>query len=215
MSSSDKEFLESREVKRGKIQVAQPFQNLIEWFEGFYGVRPLNICYEFLIHNQKPRLEIIFESYDSTQMFREDEGKNDRIEQVFKGLITGFSEYKSDNLFVIYSDFKAIAQTEANSRIDEKMIKNLTKTLNVPELWHIERAFGSTAIFFFHTQEQEDRLSQSKELKNLFIDKYFEVIKAHDEFGYLTREDFGIRFDNKERFQNMYKGSWQFYFKDN
>jgi hypothetical protein len=215
MSTSDKEYIETRDINRGKRQVEEPFKSLIDWFSNFYGTRPLNICYEFLNHNQRPRLEIIFEKMDLNCRFYEYKEKDIIIEKVFKELIVDYPQYKSYNLFVISSCFDSIAKMEANYKIDKKKIEKLKNELNIPELWHIERTFGYSAIFFFHTQEQEDRLSHLDDLKMRFVDKYFELIKKYDEFGYLKREEFGIRFDNKERFQNIYQGNWRYYFMDN
>ena len=215
MSTSDNEYIETREIKRGKKEVTEPFARLINWIYDFYGTRPLNICYEFLNHNQRPRLEIVFETKDLTGKFWDDKDKDSRIEQVFKELTINTPKYKSDNLFVISSSFESIAKMEANFKIKKERIEELKITLNLPELWHIERTFGFSAIFFFYTKEQQDRLSKSEELKVKFRDEYFNLIKNYDEFGYLNKEEFGIRFDNKETFINIYRGSWQFYFKDN
>ena len=40
-----------------------------------------------------------------------------------------------------------------------------------------------------------------------------ELLRPHDEFGYLSRWRFAVRFDSKENFDRKYDANWFYYFK--
>jgi hypothetical protein len=43
------------------------------------------------------------------------------------------------------------------------------------------------------------------------VDAFWDLVKPHDEFNFLTRECFRIEVDSQETFERNYKGNWLWY----
>ncbi|MDR2929130.1 MAG: hypothetical protein LBV41_13170, partial [Cytophagaceae bacterium] len=50
-------------------------------------------------------------------------------------------------------------------------------------------------------------------LKKEWADKYREILRQHDEFGYYKRGRFNIYLDSKENFDKNYNSNWWYYYK--
>jgi len=63
-------------------------------------------------------------------------------------------------------------------------------------------------MFYTDLQVAERRTDGSEQA---YRQAYFDVLKSHDEFGYLSAADYTVAFDSKERFDRVFGGSWLFY----
>lgn len=231
---SDKDYKETKQIMLGKKAMRPEFKPLAEWIDKTYGVKTINIFYDTIDKGTRPRLEICFEYSKEKSKFNGPNGLNfDSVKQKaigkkFKetlkeqgliqdsGLLGLFKmqatlKYKTDNVWVIYGDFEAIARIEANESVPEQKVKELKAELDNKDIWEISRAFSGTTIFLY-TDEQVKKYENSEELKK-WTDKYFELLSQHDEFGYFKRVFFSVYIDSKENFDNNYKSNWYYYYK--
>lgn len=219
VSSGDKEYIESKAIKRGLKKLESPFSDLANWIEINFGVKPLNIVYDILEHNKQPRLQVIFERYKDNISFKADNDlfpNADRqaiIQNAFKDFIQNYPKFTSDNLYVIFNSFEPIAKEEANGKIDNQKLENLKGDLKGYPIWEIRRNF-STGIFFFYTAEQLSKYDND-DTKSRFKNEYLKIIKECDEFGYIDNLTFSIKLDSKENFDKNYQSNWFYYHKDN
>ncbi len=191
-----------------------PFSELAEWVSQTYNVKVLNIIYDRVIPDSRPRLQIILEWEDDRKKFIEGATGNfkeliqNEIRDKFVEIVNrdNLYQFACEFLFVVFSSFEPIAREEANSKVSDKEIENLEKELNNCDIWKIRPIFGSVIFFFY-------KKSQVKKYKKLnvaseYLDKYLKIVKKHDEFGYFDRNNISIELDSKENFEKTYKGSW-------
>ena len=69
ISPSDIEYELTKKIKKGEIQLKYPFDSLADWIMNNYGVRPINIIYDLLPHDKRPRLQVIFEGITEHGLF--------------------------------------------------------------------------------------------------------------------------------------------------
>ncbi len=176
----------------------------------------------------RPRLQIIFEYYQEAEKFRNryeyDEVKQLEITKQFektliaqrllkkKKLWNLFTKnkpdkYKTKNILVIFSAFETIAKIETSWNIPESEIQKLQSELDTPDLWKIYPEIFNNPTFFFYTDKQADQYSKNEMIEYL-TEKYFNLLKSFDEFDYIKKEQFSIKLDSKENFDNIYNGSW-------
>jgi hypothetical protein len=233
---SDKDYKVTKLIKQGKRQMNSDFDGLANWIFETYNVKPINILYdEFRGYKNilRPRLQIVFEYEKEERGFRDeqfnfDENKQVPIKAKFeqtlieKGLLKESTvwdffkkiesaKYRTDDLWVIFSAFDRIAQDEANSAIPEEEIEKLKNDIDNPDLWLISK-FSRYVIFFFYTDNQIETYSLNG-LKQAMTDKYFDILKKYDEFDYFKRDQFSIKLDSKENFDNNYQSNWFYYYK--
>jgi hypothetical protein len=216
VSSSDKEYINTKMIKKGLTKMKSPFNELADWILNDYNVRPLNISYDILEHNKRPRLQVIFEFESDLKAFKADNGlfpnsiRQEKVKKAFEKIAPNYQGNPSDNLLVLFSAFEPIAKEEANGRIENHRVEKLKTDCGV---WEIKRNF-STGIFFFFTNEQLAKSEQTGEREKL-LDEYFKLIKEYDEFDYLDESTFTVKFDSKENFDKNYQGNWFYYSRDN
>lgn len=229
VTSADKSFIETRQIKLGNANMDERFVPLADWIEATYQVKPLNIIFDVVEDGKLPRLEICFEYKEDTQTFYTtyynfDKNKQKAIIKKFNELVSGNADsylntvkrwldlpYPADNLFVIYSAFAPIAMSAAHDSITNEELAQLKQKLNDPNLWHISRSFG-VAAFFLYTDKQLKQYKESA-LRKEWTDSYFDLVKKYDEFDYIKRVQFEIYLDSKENFDNNYQSNWYYYYK--
>ena len=63
-----------------------------------------------------------------------------------------------------------------------------------------------------YTEKELEVKRQSKEITAL-REEYLEQLKEYDEFNVVKSEEFILRFDSKENFDNNYESNWYYYYK--
>jgi hypothetical protein len=228
---SDEEFKLTKSIKQGKIAMNIEFEPLANWIYDEYGTKPLNIIYKRgLKHATRPCLDIIFERevnfYYKDIIFIHNEIVTDAILKKFKetlinqGLyrkinflnwLPGFkSKYNLDDIYIWFSDFKFVAQTEANENVSQSEIERISSEVDAGLIWSTTK-FGSGITFFLYTEKQVAE-NTSNGLKAVLSQKYFEVLKKYDEFNYFDAESFSVGFDSKENLDKNYNGSFYDYY---
>lgn len=234
ISSSDKEYLATKEVKLGNKKMKSEFIPLAEWINETFDVNTLNIIYDKL-YDGSPRVQICFEFEEEKKKFltqgipNYDKEKQKLVAEKFKEIIGGLNLEKStssllcffkkktyikyllDDVFVIFSAFEEVAKQEVTSKITKAETEEFINSFNNEDIWTISIAFTIPTFFMF--TENQVKEYNNPELKKLWADKYFDLIKPFDEFNYFKRKDVEIFIDSKENFDNNYESNWYYYYK--
>jgi hypothetical protein len=229
VTSFDKEYKQTKLIKQGKAKFPAEFYELAEWINATYDVKTMNIIYDTIKHDNRPRLQIIFEYLKEAKKFNAspnwDPNKQNAISNQFKLLFSGQSTpnnsiinlfgnskpYEFENVLVTFSSFEPIAKDEANENIPETKISKLKNDLNINAIWKISRSFSSVT-FFFYTKEQVEHYSNSETRKEM-TSKYYYLLKEYDEFDYYQIDSFSISLDSKENLDANYQGSFFYYYR--
>ncbi|RKD86393.1 hypothetical protein [Mangrovibacterium diazotrophicum] len=210
--SSDKEYIESKLIRQGKSSIKKEFIQFANWMVLTYSISPLNVTYEIIEVTKRPRVMIILEREKEKNAFYRDMYflDSEKEKTIVNWLKTNLgSKLDLDNLFIVIKDFESIAKDEANNLIPEYRIEELIKNLDINDLWKIFRLWYDTT-FFFYTDKQIEEYSK-KGIEKYLADCYFDLLKEYDEFDYIKREDFKIKLDSKENFDNNYQSNWFYY----
>lgn len=221
ITSSDKDYKDTKLIKHDRKELRTPFKELAEWINNKFKVKVININYDLIKPQNRPRLNIIFEFAKDEIKFRTqdysnyDTKKQKVIADKFKELILlnskSVQKYETENIWVIFNSFELVAKVEANERIPQEKIQELKNKINNKELWEISRCFSGTT-FFFYTDEQVNE-STSNGMLELLTEEYYNLLKDYDEFGYIKRECYSVYLDSKENFDNNYESNWFYYYK--
>jgi len=203
---------------QGKSKMNPDFVPLAQWIDQQYGVRTINILYDIIENGKLPRILICFEFEQEVSKFLNSDrtmNKHEQqaIAQAFAKTAGLQSQYPTANLWVTYGAFEPVAKSEAMSKITQEDTKLLQTELNDPNLWLImPTSFGLTPVFFLYTDAQVKTYNGS-ETVNKWTDRFYALLKAHDEFDYFKRDDLSIYLDSKENFDTNYQSNWYYYFK--
>ncbi|MCB9309757.1 MAG: hypothetical protein H6567_06865 [Lewinellaceae bacterium] len=215
---TDKDYTDTKRILKKEKEMNPIFQKLKDWISIEFNQRVLNLYYDTIDNGKRPRLNVIFENYQSVNTIRNRIGnyakeKKQKIKGKFEELIANEStvDFKTENLFVIFSAFNPIAQAEANGFISDKFLNSLKEKYEQLKIWELSKFGGSTTVFFYTEKELEER-RQSQEIIAL-REEYLEQLKKYDEFNVVNSEEFILRFDSKENFDNKYESSWYYYYK--
>ncbi|GAA3579531.1 hypothetical protein [Snuella lapsa] len=231
--TSDKDYKSTKKIKQGDSKIREEFEPLAKWIDEKYDVKTLNLIFDYIKNNKSyPRLQICLEyardkgKFMDNKTYNFHKTKQKEIAEKFKELTSIYKQhkklslikkiilglrYKTNNLYVYFSDFETIAKDEANNNIPEKEIKNLKSKINNPELWRIERRFN-TVTYFLYTDEQLKKY-QDSEIHKQWSNQYFDLLKEYDEFGYFKKDFYYVFLDSKENFDTNYKSNWYYYYK--
>ena len=211
---SDKAYQETKQIMLGKKEMNPDFKPLADFIDNKFNVKVVNIIYD-TIGTGQPRVNICFEFENECQHFNKknkpftgfDGQKQQMIAEKFEQL-TDNEKYNARDILVIYDAFQPIAMMEANYRIS---LDKLQKQLDNKDIWTISRLF--TGITFFLYTDEQLKMYESSLIKKEWSDRYFELLKTYDKFGYFHREKFDIFLDSKENFDNNYNSNWMYYYK--
>lgn len=217
---SDPDYQATKRIKQGLDQMGVPETELAEALQREFGVRPLNILYEWEPNVNSPRLQIVFEHARQKDLFYAgpwelDAAKEDLLWRCFRSSTlrqvpigpTGRSD--GDRAFMIINAFEPIAKAECNQRIPQAQIEALRVRFAEHGVWKFDR-FGSTVTCFFHTEEQLLR-SATDGSRAVIASAYARLISEHDEFGYCSAPAEQVLFDSKENLDTNYEGNLYYY----
>ena len=216
--SSDSDYINTKFVKKGSEQIDGVFQELANWITQQFDTKVLNIYYDKIdTDKNRPRLNIIFEYDEERAKFNDsfgsfDSNKQNIIANKFREILTTkfpTKKYETDRLLVIFSAFEPIAKEEAINNIPDKEIEKFRRKLGMKDLWEINRQYG-IVTFFFYTDKQMEEYTNSG-TSEFLKQKFFDLLKKHDEFDYFKKNTNFIEFDSKENFDNNYKSNWFYY----
>ncbi|MDG2331717.1 MAG: hypothetical protein P8M05_09005 [Flavobacteriales bacterium] len=216
---TDKDYTDTKQILKKEKELNPIFLKLIDWISIEFNQRVLNLYYDTIDNGKRPRLNVIFENYPkSVNTIRDRIGnyakeKQQKIKRKFEELISNepATDFKTENLHVIFSAFNPIARAEANGYITEEFLNGLKAKYKRLKIWELSRFGGSITVFFYTEKELEEK-RQSPEIIAL-REEYLEQLKKYDEFNVVKSEEFIFRFDSKENFDNKYESNWYYYYK--
>ena len=219
ITPSDVDYQKTKQIKRNGKSLESPFSELADWFESEYKVPVLNMHYDTVIPDDRPRLNLIFEKENDALKFRNGPlGNFNKIDQKcvaeqFCSILERHSKHqmKTKDLFVIFTAFETVARIEANESVSEKEICKLKRDLDNGNLWKISRLFDSVT-FFFYTYDQAKKAVE-RGLLDKYSHAYSKLVAKYDEFGYHENRPVSAHFDSKENFDTNFQSNWYYYYK--
>ncbi|WP_367899203.1 hypothetical protein AB3N61_18565 [Leptospira sp. WS58.C1] len=216
---ADKEYRDTKLIIKGKTVLKSPFLEFANWLSIEYGVNVLNIVYDKVIPDNRPRLQIILKKRNELLSFQEkdsinfDRMKQKKITEKFVELVKSknINQFDTNSIFSVFSAFDSIALIEANENISNWQIEELISNYSKLEIWKIERSFGAAVCFFYKNQQLENAINKGK--TDLISSSYFNLLKRFDEFSLIERDLFTLSFDSKENFDRNYNGNWFNYWR--
>jgi hypothetical protein len=217
ITPSDKEYKETKRIKRGEARLEVPFDELARWIASEWRVTVLNVIYDRRNSLHAPRLQIILEHQEDVARFRSgvsfDQQKEQAIKARFLEIIgrDDAGRFDVDGLFIFFSAFAPLARQDADNQISDKAIRDLKAQIGNSDLWEISRRFGSVTFFFFTDAQRRRYEAEGKRAE--YARFYFDLLNPHDEFGHLDEKEYTVAFDSKENFDKNYEGNWFYYYR--
>jgi hypothetical protein len=216
---SDEDYQQTKRLKKTGVSLESPFKELAEWVSTNFGVHVLNVIYDTVIPDNRPRLSVILENEEGALKFRHGVLGNfnkidqKRVQEHFGAILSKqhISRFKIEGLFVIFVAFEPVARIEANESVTNGEIYKLKAKLANTDLWEISRCFDSVT-FFFYTDAQMKKY-EAAGCKESYTQEYSRLVRPYDEFGYLQKRGISVLFDSKENFDTNYQSNWYYYYK--
>lgn len=231
---SDKEYIATKQIMLGKANMNPDFVELANFINQTFNVKPINILYDTIDKEKRPRLNICFEFEKEKQSFNKNSGNfnfDDKKQKViadkfrqtlmeqksgkhkdhFNFLKKSNEKYKTDNIWVDFSAFEPVARIEANENVPQNKVAQLKEELNNEDLWEISRCFSGITFFLYTDQQVKEY--KSSHIRKLWTCRYFDLLEPYNEFGYLKRDKFNVYLDSKENFDNNYASNWFYYYR--
>ncbi len=217
---SDPDYQATKRIKLGLERMGPPGSELADRIQQEFGVRPLNILYEWVATADRARLMVVFECFAEASGFfsgplQIDGAKEAKIWKAFHlsaiaQLPIGPSSGRIGSTpFLIITAFEPIAKAECNQGIPQAQIDALVVQFAKHGVWIFDR-FGSTVTCFFHTEDQLLRSNSDGSRASIAV-AYAGLIAEHDEFGYCDSPLEQVLFDSKENLDTNFEGNLYYY----
>ena len=217
ITPADKEYKVAKKIKKGEKEIPYPYSILAEWLQSKYSVNVLNVSYNKIEPDHRPRLSIDLETEADQKVFERsrfcvDSKKSADVIKKFKEIASKASlDLSFDNIFAIFSAFEHVARDEANENVPDKLANKLISEFEQENIWCIQKLFSSLIVFYYSETEKEHAIKSG--MINKFANSYSKIIEPYDEFGYLASNPIIPEIDSKENFDKNYQGSWFYYWR--
>ncbi len=219
ISPQDDDYKQTKLIKRTGAQLGSPFRELADWVGANYGVHVLNVIYDTIPPDDRPRVNVVLETEEDAMMFRRGPIGNfnkidqKRVEEQWVSILSQQCDrrFNVEGMFVFFSCFERVAREEANDNVTDEEIRRLKERLANDALWEIDRCFDSVT-FFFYTDAQVTQFKAAG-LFDDYAQEYSRIVQVHDEFAYLQKRGVAVHFDSKENFDTKYHSNWMLYYR--
>ncbi|MDI1311215.1 hypothetical protein [Prosthecobacter sp.] len=216
---ADESYQKTKRLKQEGTPLLRPFHEMAEWITEEHKVPVLNVIYKFDALIRRPRIEVIVETEAQlsklrTGRFSFSTSINERrASEQFTLLLTecGLPNFRTKDLFVIFSAFEPIARIDVLYQLSEEMLDQFRQQLKHEALWKIVVGIGQV-IFFFYTAKQMSEWEHSC-LRDEWTRQINSLIQPFDEFGYFGLRPLNLILDSKENLDQTYGGSLFYYFR--
>lgn len=217
---SDPDYQATKRIKLGLETLDPACVELAGSIRQAFGLRPLNILYEWVPSANRPRLQIVFERWRERESFligpwNIEPDKELTLRRLFHNTALFHSPIgpsgtaQGDRAFLILSAFEPVAKAESNGCIPIEAIEALGEQFSGEGVWRFDR-FGSTVTCFFRTQEQLERSARNG-VRERVRSAYAPLLSACDTFGYIQEPGEHVLFDSKENLDTNYEGNLYYY----
>lgn len=229
---SDPTYRRAKSAKLGETSIDTAYADFVLQFERRFHLSPLwletnTIPGPGVPDEVRPRLDVILERTREYQTFLKapfnfDSRQQARVARMFLDQTTEATRADAfrpprhkrlrGDLFVCFSDFEKVAKHEVHDSVTAAELEAFAANLGFGEQFWCTRRFSGPPTVFVYTEEQA-RTLRSSDRQTAWADRYFEIAKLHNEFGYLERSEIVILVDSKENFDTNYDSNWYYYFK--
>ena len=74
ISPTDREYELTRQIKKGFSQLEFPFDSIANWIQNRFNARPINIIYDTLPEDNRPRLQVVLDKVSDLDIFADRNG---------------------------------------------------------------------------------------------------------------------------------------------
>lgn len=213
ITSLDPEYLNTLELKRGNTSLPEISRRLINWINKEYEVGAINVYYDRIIPDNRPRVQIIFENHPDVSKFREN-GIGNYLPQKQSAISNQYAElvnelrlhdkFPTHNVLICYSEFSNIYKSNIYNSVPKSHFEKLFEKYKSEYIWRIQINGSGLIVFFFNNLDKKN--SKYDFMIESLKKEYFSILKLFDEFGYLN--DTWVSRESQEDFDNIYDGSW-------
>ncbi|NJM55266.1 MAG: hypothetical protein HC841_04565 [Verrucomicrobiae bacterium] len=215
----DEDYQQTKLLKLSGAPLKSPFKELADWVGKRYGVQVLNVFYDTIQPDNRPRLSVILETQEDAQKFRKgalgnfNNADQKEVQEHFDRILQeqGNLNFDAQRLFVIFVAFERVAMEEANESVTDEEVAQLKSKLANNDLWEISRCFDSVTFFFF--TDVQVKKYEAAGLRRVYAEEYSRLVHRHDVFGYLKKRGVSAHFDSKENFDKNFESNWYYYYK--
>jgi len=217
ITPADDDYQATKKIKQGHEVLEEQFAELADWINERWSVTVLNVIYAPRNKLHAPRVSVILEHHGDAGSFRDginfDKKKQNEVAARFIEIANQQADhgYDFEGLFVIFSPFSPVAHQEAKSKISDQDVEALKRRIGNSEIWEVKRLAGQLVFMFFTDAQVKENTENGT--KAAYTDMYLNMLKPHDEFDYLTKDNCTVRFDSKQNFDDKYRGDWNYYWK--
>ena len=178
-----------RLIKSGK-PLPRPFSDLSNWVANQYGVRVLNVRYDNVEPDSRPRLNVILELESDKKLFQDAVGNYDQVKR--NRFEPSFCRY-SRSEGIVGTKLRGVRHllsrgggTSGGQLACGRVRPGASEAqLRNPDLWTIHILFDEVT-FFFYTRAQAASY-EAKGLKAAYTEAYTRKIEPYDEFGFIAK----------------------------
>lgn len=208
---TDCNYQQTKRILLGQERMDEKYVQLADYIQKSFFVQVINVTCTQRENTINLTLWLKYENEENMfykEPFVVDSQKMNRILRQFKQIMKLGNE--SMNICLSFQAFETLAKVETNNAVTQHEILELKGKLRCNDIWEISRCL-SNVVFFLYKDKQ---VSQYEERG--YIDKWSEMylglLKRYDEFGFYTKENFHIKLDSKENFDNNFNGDWYYYY---
>lgn len=208
---TDSEYQQTKSILLGQERMSQEYAQLANYIQECFSVQIINVT--CLKKEDLINLTLWFKyEKEVNSLYKDrfvvDSRKRDRILKQFKHIANEVC--KSNSICISYQAFETLAKEEANNSITQLEILDLKEKLHCNDLWKISRCLANV-VFFLYKDEQVRQYNEGGFI-DIWSEMYLDLLNRYDEFGFFTKENFRIKLDSKENFDNNFKSSWYYYY---
>lgn len=208
---TDSEFQQTKRILLGQEKISKEYAQLADYIQERFSVQVINVICTKREDSINLTLWFKYEK-EANSFYKErfvvDFRKRNMILTQFKQIAN--MENKSDSIYLSYQAFETLAKEEANNSITQREILELKEKLHCNDLWEISRCLANVVFFLY--KDKQVRQYKERGFIDIWSKMYLDLLNRYDEFGFFTKENFRIKLDSKENFDNNFNSNWYYYY---
>lgn len=215
-------YARARNAKLGRLSLSGPLEELRSWVNSQYSINVLDVVYDTIElgpHEGRPRLNLIIETTEDYDKLHKDifTLKPDIRRSIlnrFSRIVAASSspaEFNTDNVHLITDDFSREAMGQAAEQFLRNAGQGVRAEFPDANLWDIS-GHSALIVVFYHKDDDITR-NQKNGQSDAIRRRCYDGVKPYDEFGYLTPDNFTLKFDSKQNVDENYEGSMFYYWR--
>lgn len=208
---TDSEFQQTKRVLLGQERMNKEYVQFADFIRERFSVQVINVTYTKRQDSINLTLWFKYEN-EAISFYKDrfviDSRKRDTILKQFKQIAN--MENKSDSIYLCYQAFETLAKEDINKSITQLEILELKEKLYCNDLWEISRCLANVVFFLY--KDKQVRQYKERGFIDIWSKMYLDLLNRYDVFGFFTKENFHIKLDSKENFDNNFNSNWYYYY---